>query len=285
MSNLSTLLFTLYSHPKKEKREYYKNKIICWINNKNPKYQFSEIQQVIKSENGTVIEPFWLDDIHLDAATILTQLAFTEYENVQQVKILSCDTYGIDTGGLFISNLLKTEYINNYFNKNKNDKLNKTWCINPWLFPSGKKYKMKSVLKIVDSGFKIEINNLNIDYLNWIDPNSLEHDLFMNSKIFPENITLNQAGFRVRLDTFGYNKLFLETINTDSMLKLSVYFMKNSYIVLDPGSSYPDKNYFVIRLEPAITETMKLFSTETFTKPGYNGWIKCNCNDEPRFRL
>ena len=64
------------------------------------------------------------------------------------------------------------------------------------------------------------------------------------------------------------------------MLKLSVYFMKNSYIVLDP-EFISDKNYFVIRLEPAITETMKLFSTETFTKPGYNGWIKCNCNDEP----
>ena len=69
------------------------------------------------------------------------------------------------------------------------------------------------------------------------------------------------------------NALIIETRSTDEMVKMSVYFMRESILILDPGRDYLNRTVIVIKLLPAISENVELVTTLAFSGNDYGGWI------------
>ena len=108
---------------------------------------------------------------------------------------------------------------------------------------------------------------------------NLIENLELNSVIIPEHKNLDSLGCRIRIEK---NALVIETRSTDEMVKMSVYFMRKSILILDPGRDYVNRTVIVIKLLPAISENIELFTTLAFPGNDYGGWINYDCKDSPR---
>ena len=64
-----------------------------------------------------------------------------------------------------------------------------------------------------------------------------------NSYILPEAKNFDSLGCSIR---FENQSIEIETKSTDNMLKLSVYLMRKSILILDPGDRWSPKNRTLI---------------------------------------
>ena len=285
MSYFSTILFAALQHPDQSFREHLVKKIDSWINSKNLKHSKQSIEDSINQCKGTLIEPFFLGRTHLYSSILLSMLAFTKEENQSVVRLISQDSYGVDTGGCLLKNDLTTTFHENFYKGEKPTYNKSDWSLCPWRYPKIQKNKIISYLTFSEHGYKIKINKLNFDFLNWIDEdkNFLEYrlveNLELNSVIIPEAKNLDSLGCRIRIEK---NALVIETRSTDEMVKMSVYFMRQSILILDPGHDYVNRTVIVIKLLPAISENVELVTTLAFSVNNYGGWINYDCKDSPR---
>ena len=104
MSYFSTILIAALQHPDQSFREHLVKKIDSWINSKNLKHSKQSIEDSINQCKGTLIEPFFLGRTHLYSSILLSMLAFTKEENQSVVRLISQDSYGVDTGGCLLKN-------------------------------------------------------------------------------------------------------------------------------------------------------------------------------------
>jgi|ETNmetMinimDraft_21_1059911.scaffolds.fasta_scaffold02527_5 hypothetical protein len=285
MSYFSTILIAALQHPDKSFREHLVKKIDLWINSKNLKHDKQSIENSINQCKGTLIEPFILGGIHLYSSILLSMLAFTKEENQKVVRLISQDAYGADSGGCLLKDDLTCTFHENFYKGEKPTYNKSDWSLCPWRYPKMQKKKITSNLTFSEHGYKIKINKLNFDLLNWIneDKNYLEHHLVenleLNSVIIPEDNNLVSLGCRIRIEK---NALVIETRSTDEMVKMSVYFMRESILILDPGRDYLNRTVIAIKLLPAISENVELLTTLAFSGNDYGGWINYDCKDSPR---
>ena len=285
MSYFSTILIAALQHPDKSFREHLVKKIDLWINSKNLKHDKQSIENSINQCKGTLIEPFILGGIHLYSSILLSMLAFTKEENQKVVRLISQDAYGADSGGCLLKDDLTCTFHENFYKGEKPTYNKSDWSLCPWRYPKMQKKKITSYLTFSEHGYKIKINKLNFDLLNWIneDKNYLEHHLVenleLNSVIIPEDNNLVSLGCRIRIEK---NALVIETRSTDEMVKMSVYFMRESILILDPGRDYLNRTVIAIKLLPAISENVELLTTLAFSGNDYGGWINYDCKDSPR---
>ena len=285
MSYFSTILIAALQHPDKSFREHLVKKIDLWINSKNLKHDKQSIENSINQCKGTLIEPFILGGIHLYSSILLSMLAFTKEENQKVVRLISQDAYGADSGGCLLKDDLTCTFHENFYKGEKPTYNKSDWSLCPWRYPKMQKKKITSNLTFSEHGYKIKINKLNFDLLNWIneDKNYLEHHLVenleLNSVIIPEDNNLVSLGCRIKIEK---NALVIETRSTDEMVKMSVYFMRESILILDPGRDYLNRTVIAIKLLPAISENVELLTTLAFSGNDYGGWINYDCKDSPR---
>ena len=285
MSYFSTILIAALQHPDQSFREHLVKKIDLWINSKNLKHGKQSIENSINQCKGTLIEPFILGGIHLYSSILLSMLAFTKEENQKVVRLISQDAYGADSGGCLLKADLTSTFHENFYKGEKPTYNKSDWSLCPWRYPKMKKNRITSCLTFSEHGYKIKINKVNFDLLNWIneDKNYLEYHLVenleLNSVIIPEDKNLVSLGCRIRIKK---NALVIETRSTDEMVKMSVYFMRESILILDPGRDYLNRTVIVIKLLPAISENVELFTTLAFSGNDYGGWINYDCEDSPK---
>jgi hypothetical protein len=262
---------------------------------KKPKHSKDSIKNAILECKGTPIEPFILRGKHFYISLILSMLAFTKEENQSVVRLMSEDTYGVDTGGCLLKDDLSFTYHENFY-KGKKPKYNEyNWYSCPWKYPFKKKNKIKANLTFSENGYKIKIDNINPEIVSWmaIYSGDSHHDwmeqhftikmLEENSYILPESKNILSLGCGIR---FEKNSLVIETNSTDDMLKMSVYLMRKSILVLSllgPSKGENLDNFIAIKLSPAIEENVELFVTVVPSTGIMHPciWIGQDCNDGP----
>ena len=286
MSHFLNVLIAALEHPDAAFREQLSNKIDLWISSKKPKHSRQSIEKAILECKGTPIEPFTLRKKQLYISSILSMLAFTKEENQRVVRLMSEDTYGVNTGGCLLKDDLSFSYHENFYKGKKPKYKENNWYSCPWKYPFKKKNKIKANLTFSENGYKIKIDNINPEIVGWADirTGSIARDaltermtiegLEENSFIFPEVKNLNSLGCRIG---FEKQSLVIETNSTDDMLKMSVYLMRKSILILecDGGNNKDNYDTFIaIKLLPAIEENVELFITvipsSRFDK---GGWI------------
>ena len=298
MSHFLNVLIAALEHPDAAFREQLSNKIDLWISSKKPKHSRQSIEKAILECKGTPIEPFTLRKKQLYISSILSMLAFTKEENQRVVRLMSEDTYGSNTGGCLLKDDLSFSYHENFYKGKKPKYKEYNWYSCPWKYPFKKKNKIKANLTFSENGYKIKIDNINPEIVWWMvicsgggmSSDRMFEDLHKmgsiklleeNSYILTERKNILSLGCRIR---FEKNSLVIETNSTDDMLKMSVYLMRKSILVL---SGLPSKggNYsslIAIKLSPAIEENVELF-VAVVPSSGFNegSWIGQNCNDSP----
>ena len=292
MSHFSTVLIAALEHPDQSFREHLSNKIDHWIRSKKPKHSKQSIEKAILECKGTPIEPFILGKKHFYISLILAMLAFTKEENQRVVRLMSQDTYGVYTGGCLLKDDLSFSYHENFYKGNKPKYEEGNWYSCPWKYPFKKKNKIKANLTFSENGYKIKINNINPDLVHWTNLGSEDdfqdqvfqgqyvNALESNSYILPERKNVHSLGCRIG---FEKQSLVIETESTDEMLKMSVYLMRESILVLDPGESEEGgfRTLIAIKLLPAISENVELFITLVISGFDKGEWIYHHCKDSP----
>jgi len=279
MSHFLNILIASLEHPDKTFREHLSNKIDLWISSKKPKHSKDSIEKAILECKGTPIEPFILRKKHLHVSLMLAMLAFTKEENQRVVRLVSEDTFGVNTGGCLLKDDLSFSYHENFYKGKKPKYKENNWFSCPWKYPSRKKNKIKANLGFSENGYKIKINNLNLELLGWKDPNYY-YEVMSNSYILPEAKNFDSLGCSIR---FENQSIEIETKSTDNMLKLSVYLMRKSILILDPGDRWSPKNrtLIAIKLMPAISEDVELFVTPVSYGNIWIDWFNYDCKNSP----
>ena len=297
MSHFLNVLIAAQEHPDTAFREHLSNKIDLWISSKEPKHSRESVEKAILGCKGTPIEPFILRKKHFYISSILSMLAFTKEENQKVVRLMSEDTYGVNTGGCLLKDDLSFSYHENFYKGKKPKYKGYNWYLCPWKYPFNKKNKIKAHLTYSDNGYKIKIDNINTAIVGWwlsyleYRANSVIHNVFIdktinelekNSFILPEGKDFKSLGCRIRLEK---QSLVIETKSTDDMIKMSVYLMRKSILVLDPQGALKGNNnetLIAIKLLPAIEENVELFVTVIPSNAFFeNSWIGQNCGDGP----
>ena len=173
MSYFSTILIAALQHPDKSFREHLVKKIDSWINSKNLKHSKQSIENSINQCKGTLIEPFILGGKHLYSSILLSMLAFTKEENQKVVRLISQDAYGADSGGCLLKDDLTCTFHENFYKGEKPTYNKSDWSLCPWRYPKIQKNKIISYLTFSEHGYKIKINKLNFDFLNWIETETI----------------------------------------------------------------------------------------------------------------
>lgn len=280
-SSFPIVLLAALKHPDADLRKRLEKSIDDWISNKGKKVPEKDLKNSFDQCKGTVLEPFYIKGLHLKASTMLSQLAFSDAHQVNLVRILSEDAFGTNYGGCVIRKDLTTSFSSIY--KKNNDLLklqNNTWSYCPWKIPTSKNTLLKTVLKIVDNGYQIIIKVKDWDLFNWDYQNNsnLCRNLENESKLILNNKNLNELGCRVG---FQDHSIIIETINTDHMLKLSAYLIQGETLILDPGTTYIDRNCIAIKFKHPDQAQIDLFSTLGLRTTDLGGWIRTNCKDGP----
>ena len=294
MSHFLNVLIAALEHPDAAFREQLSNKIDLWIMSKKPKHSRQSIEKAILECKGTPIEPFILRKKQFYISSILSMLAFTKEENQRVVRLMSEDTYGVNTGGCLLKDDLSFSYHENFYKGKKPKYKKNNWYSCPWKYPFKKKNKIKANLTFSENGYKIKIDNINPEIVSWADIKTgmIAHDaitekmsierLEENSLILPEGKDIKSLGCRIG---FEKQSLVIETKSTDDMLKMSVYLMRESILVLYCHDTHKGDNYdsfIAIKLLPAIEENVELFVTVI---PSYGfdkcGWIFQNSKGSP----
>ena len=203
MSHFLNVLIAVLEHPDAAFREHLSNKIDLWINSKKPKHSRQSIEKAILECKGTPIEPFILRKKQFYISSILSMLAFTKEENQKVVRLMSEDTYGVNTGGCLLKDDLSFSYHENFYKGKKPKYKENNWYSCPWKYPFKKKNKIKANLTFSENGYKIKIDNINPEIVGWanIRTGSIARDaltermtiegLEENSFIFPEAKNFN----------------------------------------------------------------------------------------------
>ena len=275
MSHFLNVLIATLEHPDPAFREHLSNKIDLWISSKKPKHSKKSIEKAILECKGTPIEPFILRKKHLHVSLMLAMLAFTKEENQRVVRLISEDTYGLNTGGCLLKDDLSFSYHENFYKGNKPKYNEKSWYSCPWKYHFIKSKKINANLVFSENGYKIKIHNLNFNLLGWEN-----YDLEDNSYFLHEKKKIKSLGCRIG---FEKQSLVIETDSTDEMIKMSVYLMQESILILDPGDRSPLKNktLIAIKLMPAISENVELFVTPVSYGNIWIDWLNYNCKGSP----
>ena len=284
MSHFLNVLIAALEHPDAAFREQLSNKIDLWISSKKPKHSRQSIEKAILECKGTPIEPFILRKKQFYISSILSMLAFTKEENQRVVRLMSEDTYGVNTGGCLLRDDLSFSYHENFYKGKKPKYEEGNWYSCPWKYPFKKKNKIKANLTFSENGYKIKIDNINPAIVRWTSFGTLDNfqigvgqqmvikGLEKNSFVLPEEKNFNSLGCRIG---FEKQSLVIETKSTDDMLKMSVYLMRKSILILECDGSNNNDNYdsfIAVKLQPAIEENVELFVTVI---PSY-GFDKCD---------
>jgi hypothetical protein len=108
--SLPLLIHAALSHPSCKVREKLWIKLDALLDNSFPKHKATEVEKVLLSFKGTVLEPFYLDKNNLRAAVFLTRLAFSQKEKQSRIRINS-QLNPLDQGGLVLTHNLKSYFI------------------------------------------------------------------------------------------------------------------------------------------------------------------------------
>ena len=175
MSHFLNVLIATLEHPDPAFREHLSNKIDLWIMSKKPKHSKESIKKAILECKGTPIEPFILRKKQFYISSILSMLAFTKEENQRVVRLMSEDTYGVNTGGCLLKDDLSFSYHENFYKGKKPKYKGNNWYSCPWKYPFKKKNKIKANLTFSENGYKIKIDNINPAIVRWMDFGTLDN--------------------------------------------------------------------------------------------------------------
>ena len=238
-----------------------------WISSLNPEYSHEEIINFLKSQKGTPLEIFFLDDKDLELCSKFIRIAFSEKSHSNRVAIGSCDKIG--SGFLLVTNNLKSFFSESYSYGKSVNLSEQTWTYFPNMvtneFVTDRRniFKGQAVLNFEEEGIEIR--------LAWPtefrDSSSLATSFQKNSRVGEGSTGLTEVGLRVELSG---NELRIVSGSPESMIKLMGMLVRNEILTLDSGH---DAVKARIALTAVEEDTETVLKTLFIAKESPVGWM------------
>jgi hypothetical protein len=203
------------------------------------------IDQKLRREVGTFLEPFRLDDEDMRVAIFLTMLAFANPSPVSRFRIVSSDTIG-NTGGLVITRGGGTFYSERHsLGKNRllssNLRFFAPSMAPPGPFDSMFADKPEAIVRSDEKGFYVDLPVTILKRVGWVQKNpeielkKIFKSLLENSVIGPKSLSLASLKVKFTADEGG---LCLSITKPEALIRFSSYAVHGSFVQLKTESNF-----------------------------------------------
>jgi len=281
--DLSFLLVGSILHSDIEARKLLRTKLDQWIGKLNTHYSQSQISEYLKSQKGTPLEPFILNDTDLQIATKFLQVAFSNEFKCTRVLIRSSDKVG--SGTLLVTKRLNSHYLESYVH-GKNIRIQKKlWKFDANQAPKesycglGSFFKRQASIECTESGIEIKLDWPETNdhgalarfkgdrILQWPEQSSFRSNSYFESDKSP----FSTCGLELN---YSHDTLKIQTTTPESQIRLLARISRGEKIIVDEqGSSFFSK---ITLSSPSEDSTVPL-STKFFAKQNPIPWIRTTC--------
>ena len=242
---LPLILLAAKAHPEVKFRQHLWSFLEDWLKDKSPPMSAETIDQKLRAETGTFLEPFRLDDEDLRVATFLTMLAFTKPSPASRFRVVSSNTLG-NAGGLVITRGGGTFYSERYSlgnNRLLSSNLRFFAPSMPPVGPFGSKVtdSLQATMRSDEKGLYLDFPVSLLQRVGWVHSNP-ELDLkksfkplISNSVIGPKSLSL--ASLKVKF-TADENGLCLAITKPEALIRFSSYVVQGSLLQLKAENDF-----------------------------------------------
>ena len=263
-SDLGLLLLATFYHPDTQLRVHLKQAIqdeilTASVCDENKVYNF------LQNKRGTSIEPFSLDGVHLDVATLVLRFALAH--QVTRFRIVGQDTLG-NMGGLIVTSNLKGFYQERFALSKKTvlstmmDRFVAPARIPHFLTDNQDKEPMVTC-GMDESGYYLEVANI-----GWQDDDTLASKLAFlqaGSEVYGKEQLLDRLGMQF---TFLNEKLYLRPTSPEGMIQFTALMHQGAILRF----VFEAQQLFV-RLVPPDDAVYKLSTLATQRDSVTDDWV------------
>ena len=268
------VLWAAVRHPDGSIRSHLRQGIARWIATAVPRYSREQVSSFLRSQQGTAIEPFVLDEQDLELAEILVQFAFSELGEQTRFRVVSRETLGTE-GGVMLTNNLRAYYVERYAHGFRTKTPAEFGFIAPAEMPElgdlpERTQPATAVCQLEDTGLSITVSGVDWAGETGLSKRDLASLFQKHSRVFAANIPFSDLGLRVAVEG---DIVRIRTGSPESLLRASAHMMQGSALVLTPEEAGPRTRAF-IRLLPPGGDTMVLPVAVTCTSRSMPEWMR-----------
>ena len=268
------VLWAAVRHPDGSVRSGLRQAMGEWIATAKPRYSRQQISSFLRSQEGTAIEPFVLNEQDLELAELLIQYAFSELGNQTRFRVVSRETLGAE-GGVMLTDNLHGYYIERYARGFRTKTPAEFGFIAPAEMPDSddpqaQGQPVSAMCRFEETGLSITVSGVNWAAATGLSAWETMRLLQQNSHVFAADIPFTQLGLRI---AFEGDAVRIRTGSPESLLRVSAHMMQRSALVLTPERTGPRARVFV-RLLPPGEDTMALPVAVTCTSRSIPEWLR-----------
>ena len=226
---LSILIRAAENHPDENLRREIWRILKEMLEESRPRHSRSDVESVIRSIEGTFLEPFLMDDRTVHVAVFLIRLAFSETGGQTRFRINSISTPD-DRGGFVLTHNLSGYHVSRQLGGKHTRTPTSIWSFNPGTFSktdsrreefmkTRSPSKLRSKGWISEKGYRISIlldSNIAGAFQKWNKEKIDMKKLLDSSRMKPSGMKLSDLGFEGRISK---NRFELNLAKPESMIK------------------------------------------------------------------
>ena len=279
---LPLLIHAALSHPCGTIKERLWKKLEAFVESSRPKHSALEVEKVLQSFQGTVLEPFFLDEKNLRAAVFLTRLAFSQKEGQSRIRINSQLTPS-NQGGLVLTHNLKSYFIERLSSAKYTRSPKSHWVFNPGREPIQADIPPRLNAKgwIGDHGYEACIELKDFDKENWSYSNLDIASLLRHSYLRDSRKSLLELG----IDAWKRgNRLHIALARPELMIQYGprVSSMEGLWLVLDQHEESEEASKISLHMGFSEEKPKPLTAQVVLGQTDLGGWIYSDCGFAPQ---
>jgi len=262
-----------------------------WVATLIPRFQSTEIIDALRACGGTTLEPFTLGDDDEEIATMLLRIAFSDAFGQTRFRIVSRETLGSD-GGCVMTNNLEHYYVERYARGKRRKTPSAYWSFSPRNLPikainalgasAREASRLMNSLQVSlvadDSGFRVQLKNVDLSTLQWPETARLAGSLQKHSVIGASRETLDAIGLRVQV---GKGTLSLLPGSPEATMRMTAHMLSESLLVLEPGAENEGRFKVYVRLAPPSDGEQPLKALVAVTNGFFKEWLDLDTEQAP----
>lgn len=268
--DLAIILNAYRFHPQDRTRKALGEAIQEWVSKLGPSLSRAQVEDVIDETRGTVVEPFWLEDVEREIAVALVLAWSSSKVKHLGIRIVSADT--LHTNGGLVFDRSGDHHYTEAFLYGAENSLSSPYFFAPSLMrpPSDVsqawKREVSAELIIDEDGGRVTLDMSRPEF---------QHRAVLrlaqdSARALGHDIRLGQMGVRFGSSVGGMS---LSTGSTESLIRFIALCEEREQIQIDWNTEEREAWSCVIDLKPAETERQPVRAALYRTTHGPHAWI------------
>lgn len=269
--DLAVLIIALANHPDANFRKRLGEGLFDSVDQLNPGIKRREAEKILDSEQGTVIEPFHLSEVHREIAVLLLQLWSSDQVDCPSIRFIGSDSLR-SSGGFVIERSGRTRYEEQFLYGKRRCQEKSSHFFAPELMewpdrpPDGFGRVTSSELRVTELGAEIDVKLSGIR----LGSKRILREVQDSGRVLGTNLTLSRIGIRA---ANAGGDLKLVTGSPEALIRFTALCEEKKTIQVD--WSPKDSLYYssTIQLRPMSEEAVPIYTSVVATMRGPYSWL------------